>query len=195
MQNLTLPNNPFSAIIIGRRASGRSTLALDLVSRSGADYIAIVPSEACDLLYPSCKRVVEGACTGYVLEEHLQRNKGNRTTILDNCILEPEVFDRVCMAMKENKHTVIDTEKQNIILVTSYMSKHIECEAVDYVCLFAEPDQGMRRNCFMQFAKDYMSSQDEFDAAMDRLEKYECLLFDTKEKTYKVYRCRATNSC
>jgi len=171
MQSVDIPpHEPFSAIIVGRRASGKTTLVRDLLAKVGAKL-----SRSCSDDFINNIMLVIKSCE--CPQEYVLENKKS-ISVFDGSIVNPEGFESVYKAMKEKKH---------ILLATSFLSNHMECDAVDYVCLFQEPNESMRQDVHRRFASKYMSYET-FASMLDGLQSYECLMFDTKAKKYQVYK-------
>jgi hypothetical protein len=175
MDSFDVPEMPYSALIIGRRASGKTTLVFDLLSKSKIDgnYLAVVPAIESGELYQN-KEVSTNP------EQYLW--DGGRVLVLDGCILEASHW-------KTAAFSKAITNKHKLIITTSYppdLNNDIQ-KKIDYIFLFKETNTNTLQQLYLRYFIGVMS-KDEFDKAMDALNPYECIVLDNRLKKSIVYK-------
>jgi hypothetical protein len=174
MSEFELPILPYTALIIGNRACGKTSLVNDLLTKSSVNnYLAVVPFLSHNMCYQ--KQIVSIKPDQYLWN-------GGQTIVLDNCILSSSQW-------KSNAFRKAITDKHPVIVTTCY-PPDIETSVlanIDYIFLFKSTNPTTRHQCYSRYAMNYMSKE-QFEQMMDALVLYECIVFDARSNVAAIYK-------
>jgi hypothetical protein len=175
----TVPPMPYSALVIGRRATGKTTLVADLLAKSGAaQYTAIVPHNETNELYE--QKIISTDPTEY-LHTLLAAPIQYHVAVLDGCMISADYWQSdVFRTVIAQKHPIIITASYTPAITLNVVSD------IDYMFLFREQSLHTREQTYHRYAMPFMS-RIQFDCYMDTLKPYECIVLDTKARTVALY--------
>jgi len=160
--------SPFIAVVIGRRATGKTTLVHDILRTCNCDdYVLVAPPMGCD----------------DVIDRHLCM--GEKTLVIDGCFMSPSQWKSkpFCFAI-QNEHP--------LIITTSYLPD-VPARLLDnanYVFVFKTQSQRERAKFYKEYVAmhhEYLT-QEAFDTMMESLEPFQCILFNARDKSCSVYK-------
>lgn len=158
-------------VAVGPAACGKTTALNSLIEANAAKYAMKV-------------RYCEGLRQNHV-DTLLKKKKC--TTLTVESLLDVDARDAFTSLIKrlaeqrlDGKH--VHQETRSFFEVPQALRQH-----VGTVVMFRYADEDERRRVYRYFAQSFFAERSEFDAALDSLQKYDCLLMDKQSDTVRVY--------
>ena len=179
----SLPSNAKIACL-GKRATGKTTLVLDII-RDRTDISLIVS--------PPCSRTGFEEFEGFPnvhreFDASLLLDLSPGVIILEDCI-----YDQKTKNKKALEPVMADTEYM-VIVCQQYPIKL--SDQFDHVFVFHDKMPTSREYLWTSFMKDHFSTKDEFETALDEYapERHDCMVIANGElSTYRAPRLRFTD--
>lgn len=169
--------------VIGKRMTGKTTIALDLVARSGVEFgMAVSPTAA---VQPDDVPVVANEWHPSLVGNLLKRQKAairsgvpdpRAFVVLDNCMYDVHWHeDPVVRSLFLNNRAM----KLLVIMTMGFaLSAPIVIKSnIDFVFVMRSNTESHRRETWKRFV-DGIATFEDFDALMDSLDGYQCVVVD-----------------
>lgn len=194
-----LNRNHHNIIIVGKRATGKTTLIKHILEKSNSSYrylFQIYCERWGDLSYEYDKHddlekhiVIDSISEYFHLIEKVIKEKSNKTRslIFDDVIYENNIFSNNTFLelFTNNRQLNINT-----IVALSYLQR-ININNIDYIFILRENNQSNRKRIFDSFGRVF-NSFEEFNNILDyysNLNKYNCLVIKCNSDSDKIEDC------
>lgn len=178
-------------MIVGKKASGKTTLVKDLLSYMNCDYVKVMKQDNMnDDHHDVCDEIIDDGYSENKIATIFNRHRDNKDSssciIFDDCLVDEAWVKHLSM-----KRLIINGPciKTNTMIVTQYSMNLPQwlISNMDHVFIFKEPDISHRNELYKSYATMILTFQ-HFCDLLDEIEKipFACLVLNYADK-YKRF--------